>query len=136
MLAARLMFGVQGETLRRCATLGFDDVTAATCVVLVFLDQEGVRPSELARVARRLKQTIGAAVDELEVLGYLRREPDPADRRAKLIVPTERGLQFITSFDAIVAEIEERHAQALGRSRYEEFKETLRLVANPPDEAD
>lgn len=116
--------------------LGFDDVTAATCVVLVFLDQEGVRPSELARVARRLKQTIGAAVDELEVLGYLRREPDPADRRAKLIVPTERGLQFITSFDAIVAEIEEHHAQALGRSRYEEFKETLRLVANPPDEAD
>lgn len=36
-------------------------------------------------------QAMGELVDELEELGYLERRPDPTDRRAKLIVLTDRA---------------------------------------------
>ncbi|MEU6068866.1 MarR family transcriptional regulator [Streptomyces sp. NPDC047082] len=51
-----------------------------------------MRASELARASGQHKQVIGSLIDDLERLGHVARKPDPADRRAKLICPTERGL--------------------------------------------
>jgi DNA-binding MarR family transcriptional regulator len=48
---------------------------------------------DVARESGQHKQVVGTLVDELERLGYVRREPDPNDRPAKLIVPTELGLR-------------------------------------------
>ncbi len=49
------------------------------------LGPEGARLTELARGANMTPQGMGGLVDELEQLGYVFREPDPADRRAKII---------------------------------------------------
>ena len=57
----------------------------------------------------------------------------PADRRAKLIVPTERGRQRIGAADEIVAHIEKRHEARLGRGAYAEVKEALGAITT--DEA-
>jgi DNA-binding MarR family transcriptional regulator len=71
-------------------------------------------------------------VDELEQLGYVERRPDPADRRAKLVVPTKRGLAKLRLGDQVVAEIERRHAEAVGLRTYAEFRNVLRsIVASP-----
>jgi DNA-binding MarR family transcriptional regulator len=85
-------------------------------------------------------RTVGRLVDELEELGYVARRPDPADRRAKLIVPTPRGLEQLRRGDEIVAEIEARHAAAIGGRNYAAFRDVLRGVvararepAAPPD---
>jgi len=59
--------------------------------------------------------------------------PLPGDRRAKLIVPTERGRQRIRAADEIVADIEKRHEARLGRGAYAGFKEALRAITT--DEA-
>src|ERR671924_296937 len=75
------------------------------------------------------KQIIGTLVDELAELGYVRREPDPTDRRAKLIVPTARGLDQMARSDAIMAAIEQRHADALGQHAYAEFKQAFQQVS-------
>ena len=91
VLAAGLLFGVQGEIFHRTAEQGFDDLRPRHGAVLAYLDEDGIRLADLARIAGRNKQTIAAIVDELENLGYVYRADDPADRRAKLIVPTERG---------------------------------------------
>jgi DNA-binding MarR family transcriptional regulator len=133
MLAARLLFGFQGELFRRAAGLGFDDVSPRHGAVLAYLDEAGTRPGELARLSGRRKQTIGAILDELERLGYVTREPDPGDRRARLIVPTERGLAFIEASDAIAADIEDRHEAALGKERYAALKEGLRAIVSTGD---
>jgi DNA-binding MarR family transcriptional regulator len=136
VLAAQLLFGLQEELFARMRELGFDDVSPRHGAVLAYLDEAGTRPGELARLSGRRKQTIGATLDELERLGYLRRDADPTDRRARLIVPTERGLAFMTASDQVVAEIERRHVRELGLDAYVRVKDGLRAIAAPrPEES-
>ncbi|GAA2693055.1 MarR family winged helix-turn-helix transcriptional regulator [Actinoplanes palleronii] len=128
MLAARLLFSLQSELFRRGAELGFGDLRPQYGAVLAYLDEEGSRQTELTRLAGRNKQTIGAILDELEKLGYVSRVPDPADRRARLIVPTARGREWMDLSDGIVADIERRHSAELGAATYAAFRETLQAI--------
>lgn len=75
---------------------------------------EGSRLTELARGANMTPQAMGELVDELEELGYVKRRPDPTDRRAKLIVLTSRGHECIAAGLATIQGIEERIEQILG----------------------
>jgi DNA-binding MarR family transcriptional regulator len=126
VLTARLQRAVQGELFERLADQGHSDLYPRHSTVLAYLDEDGVRATELARLSGREKQVVGRLVDELEEIGYVERRPDPSDRRAKLIVPTERGLEQLQLRDEIVAEIERRHAQAAGPRVYAEFRNVLR----------
>lgn len=128
MLAVGLLFTVQGKLFRRSAEHGFADIGPRHGAVLAYLDDDGVRLSDLARLSGRNKQVICTIIDELEGLGYLRRIPDPADRRAKLVVPTRRGSELMRVSDALIAEIEERYAAAVGDEAYAAFKKVLRLI--------
>jgi DNA-binding MarR family transcriptional regulator len=128
MLATRLLFGLQSELFRRSAEHGFDDLRPRHGAVTAYLDVEGLRQTELTRLAGRNKQTIGAIIDELEQLGYVTRVPDPADRRAKLIVPTERGRRMMTLADQIVADIEAEYAAKVGQDAYDQFLRTLSAI--------
>ena len=122
VLTGRLMFAIQTELFETLAAQGHPDVRPHHGAVLAYLDAEGSRATDLARQSGRHKQVIGKLIDELEGLGYVERRPDPADRRAKLIVPTARGLDQMARSDAIVAAIEERHAQAMGADEFAAFK--------------
>ena len=128
VLASQLLFLVQAELFARLAEAGYDDLHPRHGGVLAYLDEDGIRATELARLSRRHKQIVGRMVDELEELGYVERRPDPADRRAKLIFPTERGLDQLRLEDEIVAEIEARHAKAVGGRNYAAFRDALRGV--------
>ena len=128
ILAVRLLFGVQSDLFRRAAQHGFDNLRPRHGAVLAYLDEDGIRLVDLARIAGRHKQTIAAIVDELEKLGYIYRATDAADRRAKLIMPTERGLEAMQLADDILADIEAHYAEQLGQRRYAQFKQALRTV--------
>ncbi|MEU5561831.1 MarR family winged helix-turn-helix transcriptional regulator [Micromonospora musae] len=125
ILAVQLSARVQRTLFTRAAEQGFEDVRPRHGAVMAYLDVEGTRPGELARLAGRNKQTMGAILDELERLGYVRRAPDPADRRARLIMPTERGLRFMEVSDALVNQIEQDLSDAIGADRYRAFREVL-----------
>jgi len=128
VLASQLTFSLQRELFSRLAAAGYDDLSPRHGAVLAYLDEDGVRATELARLAGRHKQVVGRLVDELEELGYVERRPDPTDRRAKLIVPTERGLEQLRLGDEIVAEIEARHSGEIGARDYARFRDVLRGV--------
>ncbi|MFG1918557.1 MarR family winged helix-turn-helix transcriptional regulator [Micromonospora sp. NPDC048898] len=128
MLSTRLLFGLQSELFRRSAEEGFDDIRPRHGAVTAYLDEDGLRLTDLTRLSGRNKQTIGAILDELEKLGYVKRVADPEDRRAKLIVPTERGLRLTALADAIVADIEREYAAKVGADAYERFLQTLALI--------
>jgi DNA-binding MarR family transcriptional regulator len=128
VLATRLLFSLQDELFARLAEAGYDDLHPRHGAVLAYLDEDGIRATELARLSGRHKQIIGRIVDELEELGYVERRPDPQDRRAKLILPTERGLDQVRLGDEIVADIEARHAEEVGGRTYAEFRDVLRAV--------
>jgi DNA-binding MarR family transcriptional regulator len=86
---------------------------------------EGNRLTELARGANMTPQAMGELVDELEELGYVRRRPDPTDRRAKLIVLTSRGRECIEAGISSIQGIEERIDQILGPRRHAQLRKLL-----------
>ncbi|MEV5572732.1 MarR family winged helix-turn-helix transcriptional regulator [Spirillospora sp. NPDC052269] len=132
ILTTRLFFGIQRELFDVLAGQGYGDLRAQHGAVLAHLDEEGTRATDLAQRSGQHKQVIGKLVDELEALGYVERRPDPSDRRAKLVVPTERGLAQMRDSDAILAAIEARHAETFGADAYAEFKRLYRLMAESP----
>lgn len=128
MLAGQLMRALQDELFGRLAEQGHPGVRPRHGTVLAFLGPDGARATELAARTGQHKQIIGTIVDELAALGYVRREPDPDDRRAKRVVPTEHGLDEIAKARAILADIERRHAETLGEDRYAAFKDAFHEV--------
>jgi DNA-binding MarR family transcriptional regulator len=128
VLATQLLFAIQDELFTRLADDGYEDLLPRHGAVLAYLDEDGIRATELARLSGRHKQIVGRIVDELEELGYVERRPDPQDRRAKLIFPTKRGLEQTMRGDEIVADIEARYARALGGRTYAAFRDVLRQV--------
>lgn len=125
VLAGQLLFAVQRELFETLAAAGFDDLRYRHGAVLAYLEVDGVRATELSRRSGQHKQVIGTMVDELTALGYVERRPDPADRRAKLVCPTERGLAQMAAARRIMAAIETRHVRHLGREAYGHFKAAL-----------
>jgi DNA-binding MarR family transcriptional regulator len=130
VLAAQLQHSIHAELFERLSEQGHRDLRPRHAAVLAYLDEDGIRATELARLTGRHKQVVGRLVDELEDLGYVERRPDPSDRRAKLVVPTKRGLEQMRVGDQIVAEIEHRHAEAAGPKGYAEFRNALRAVVS------
>ncbi len=86
---------------------------------------EGSRLTELARGANMTPQAMGELVDELEALGYLERQPDPTDRRAKLILLTDRGRACVAAGVATIQGIEERIEAILGARGHAELRRLL-----------
>lgn len=130
MLVGQLGRSLQEELFSTLAEQGHEDVRPRHGSVLAFLPPEGARATELARLSGQHKQIVGVIVDELEALGYTRREPDPTDRRAKLVVPTEFGLDEVRRARAILATIEQRHRRELGAERYRAFKTALERLTH------
>jgi DNA-binding MarR family transcriptional regulator len=130
ILAARLLFAFQDELYARLDEAGHGKLTRVHGAVVAHLDPDGTRATELARRSGRPKQLIGRAVDELEELGYVERRPEPGDRRAKLVIPTELGRELIRLSDEIIRDIEQRPAAVLGQVAYDSFKNALETVAD------
>ena len=117
------------EVVRRVseglAEAGFGDVRPAHTAVFQHIRAEGSRLSELAERAQLAKQSMGYLVDYLEERGYVERRPDPRDRRAALIVLTERGWDEVRTALRIIAEIEEEWTRRLGKRRMAQLRELL-----------
>jgi len=97
--------------------------------VFVHIDRTGTRLTHLAERARMTPQAMAELVDDLVELGYVARTPDPTDRRAKLIVLTDRGYEALqAAFDVIIG-IEEELEAELGRSGLVRFRRALRRIA-------
>src|SRR5947207_470877 len=82
---------VQQRMLERLHTQGFTDFDASYLVVVQYPGPQGQRPADLAGRLRISKQALNHLLGQLERLGYLTREADPADGRSKRIRLTARG---------------------------------------------
>lgn len=118
--------------LARLAERGHGDVRAAHGAVFQYLDDTGTTVSVLAERAQITKQAMAELVLYLEARGYVSRKPDPHDRRAKLVRPTEQGRKVIAIAQALVPQLEDRITAVLGADRVEALRadlDTIREIA-------
>jgi len=90
-LVASELRAVIGQLVRRLRAEHAFPLSHGT--VLGRLDREGPQSvSDLAVAERVRPQSMAQTVSDLEADGYVRRTPDPSDRRRALVSLTERGL--------------------------------------------
>ena len=107
---------------------GFDDLRPALLAMVQHVGADGTRITELAERAWLSKATVVHAVDELERLGYVRRAPDPADGRAKLVIPTERARAAERAVRSFAVEIRDAWAGVLGEEEMAALEAGLRRL--------
>jgi DNA-binding MarR family transcriptional regulator len=113
------------ELHRRVAERGHPQIRPPHGRVFEFLDDEGTPVSELARRAQITKQSMAELVAHLERHGYVRRVPDPSDRRAKLVTATDRGREVYAVARQVVAELERDWTARLGADKMRRLRELL-----------
>ncbi|HEU4945216.1 MAG TPA: MarR family transcriptional regulator [Solirubrobacterales bacterium] len=113
---------VAEELVRR----GFADLRPALIAVAQHIGANGTRVTELAARAWLTKATVVHAVDELERLGYVTREPDPTDRRAKLVVSTARAREAEQVAREAIADIRNAWAELIGEEEMDALEAGLR----------
>lgn len=121
------------ELFARLAAEGFDDLRFAYSPVFQHLERGGTRIGVLAERAQMTNQSMGYLVDALENRGYVERTSDPADRRAALVVMTNRGREQITTARRLIAEIEREWEQRIGAERMAALHDALQTLAAAHD---
>jgi DNA-binding MarR family transcriptional regulator len=116
------------HVLRRLAASGHEAVRAAHGAIFQHLDDSGTTVSRLAERAQITKQAAAELVQHLEAHGYVVRDPDPSDRRAKLVLPTAKGREVVAIAQQAVPEIEGRLERELGTARFEQLRADLRRI--------
>ena len=124
--AARLLNERATARVRAVAKVGFRTSHTA---LLPHIDFAGTRLTELAARVGTSKQAVGELVAELEEMGFLRRDPDPTDARARLVRFTAHGRRALLHGLGVLAEIETELAGEIGRARMERLRSDLaRLI--------
>lgn len=90
---------------------------------------DGLRPTDLAARVGMTKQSLGEFVAAMRQAGFLRVDPDPADRRARIVRPTAKGLRLQARILEVLAETERRWRDEIGAREWLIFQRVLRHIA-------
>lgn len=127
-LLVRLLAEFRRELLAEAEGHGYGDLRPAHLQITGNIGTKGIRLTALAARAQLSLAATSELVNELQTLGYLLRKPDPVDARAKLILPTARGLKLLQEASAKVAELEQQWAGYAGDRNFEAAMQTLQTV--------
>jgi DNA-binding MarR family transcriptional regulator len=104
--------------------------------VLLHLDEEPIRTqAALADAIGADKTRIIAVLDDLETRGLIRRQPDPGDRRARLLSLTADGLRTRDAIQSAIQRGEERVLDRLAAPERVGFLSALQTLSALPPEA-
>jgi len=93
--------------------------------VLTLLPLEGARITDLASDAGVTKQAMALTVADLEELGYVRREADPTDGRAKIVRLSEKGLDMLREAQEVLEGTWKEYAAMIGERRLSALRSGL-----------
>ena len=119
------------------AERGFPDLRPGHVALFLSVDRRsGSRLTDLAEHTRLTKQAMMSMVDDLEGHGYVRRVPDPADARAKLVRLTAHGRRAAAECRRAVQGLEQRTRRQLGDRSYDAMREALEVLSEPIEPAE
>jgi DNA-binding MarR family transcriptional regulator len=111
--------------IRELQERGITDLRVSHLSVFRELQESGSRITDMATRANITKQSMSALVEYLEKRAYVRRVPDPSDKRAHLIRFTKKGRQVREFGMGIGAEIEAGWARHLGDKKIKQLHSLL-----------
>jgi DNA-binding MarR family transcriptional regulator len=111
---------------RALAERGYPDIRPSHSAVLANLGLGAVRVTELAERAQVTQQAMGKMLKELERMGYVTRNVDSGDKRAREIRLTERGIELAADSVAAVAEVRDYYSEKIGEQELQELENGLR----------
>lgn len=114
------------RTLEKLAERGYPDIRSSHGVVIANLGTGAVRVTELAERAQVTQQAMGKILKELERMGYVIRDVDSSDKRAREIRFTDKGMQLVTDCLAINKELREYYADKIGADKLDRLEKLLR----------
>jgi DNA-binding MarR family transcriptional regulator len=117
---------VQRELMKATIARGHPGLKMSHGQVLPLIGDEGGRIFEIARIQGVSRQAISMISQDLEGLGYLRREPDPRDRRGVVFRLTPRGETLIADSVAAVDGLESSFNKILGEKVLSHLKRAAR----------
>jgi DNA-binding MarR family transcriptional regulator len=126
---------VEAEIRAAFAEQGFDEIQPGHNSVLRHLGEDGARPSELAAKAGITRQAVTKTLDDLERLGLVEREPDPADGRGVIVRYTPRGLAALKIARTRMKQLERRYAAQVGADRWRTVRDVLEALFDAGGEA-
>jgi len=98
-------------------------------ILRALYEKDGQHPSDLAHKVGRAPTSFTPLLDKLENKQFIRRQPDPADRRAVLIYLTDDGKALKRRVLASADEIERRVRQAASDDEWQSFERILSRLA-------
>lgn len=110
------------------AAAGLDLTSGEARVMITLEETRGLRQAQLAERMHIEPMTLVGFLDRLETRTLVRRVPDPADRRAKLVEPTEAGRAATARIRAISAEVRARLTAGLGEAEVATLRGLLQRV--------
>ena len=128
VLLREAFVAINDLVITRLAERGHAVVRPAHAAVFQYLDDTGTTVSLLAERAQMTKQAMAELVQHLETHGYVVRVPDPTDRRAKLVLPTERGHDVLAVAQEIAPQIERQITELLGADRMRALRADLETI--------
>jgi len=130
VLLREAFVALNDRMIRRLAERGHEAVRPAHGAVFQYVDEGGTTVARLAERAQMTKQAMAELVAHLERHGYVTRVPDPEDRRAKLVLPTEQGREVFAIAQELIPELEGELDELLGADRASALRVDLeRIVA-------
>lgn len=104
---------------------GWPAITRAQSLVFVNIGEGVTRPSEIASRVGVTRQAIHQTINEMVELGYLTLQPDPTDRRAKVVVYTEQGERVGAAAVSALRDIENSLSTRIGSDRVVALRDAL-----------
>lgn len=116
--------------LYRCANIFYQShetdgqkFTGADPAIMFYISKNSpVNQDKIVKFLKADRATVTKALDRLEQAGYVQRECDTEDRRAKVIVITERGRSAAATFKKIMEVWREIILEGFDESEVEEFE--------------
>lgn len=113
--------GLQNALKRK----GWPTITRAQSLVFVNIGEGVTRPSDIASRVGVTRQAIHQTINELVEMGFLKLEPDPRDRRAKVVVYTDTGARIGRDAVEALRQVERSLSSRIGEARVNALREAL-----------
>jgi DNA-binding MarR family transcriptional regulator len=108
------------------AARGYPDIRPSHSAVFANLGMGAVRVTKLAERAQVTQQAMGKMLKELERMGYVARDIDGGDKRAKEIRLTQQGVALAEDSLEVFSQVRSYYAHKIGARQLDALEDGLR----------